>query len=174
MENSIPDSECIFLQGCQGDVNHINVNPTPGESDISKIDFDGVPRSIKHAEHMGRVISSAVPSVCSVTEELKTDKISYMSKEVIIPAFKESNRLDETRKFHKLYESGKASELPYKEMDLTTVVAEAERIIRLENGPDSFPFSLSAIKIGELVFAGIGKKVFTEIGNLINEKSPFK
>ena len=59
-------------------------------------------------------------------------------------------------------------------MELTTVVAEAERIMRLENGPDSFPFYLSAVKIGELVFAGIGGEAFTEIGNRICAGSPFK
>ncbi|MBQ5777603.1 MAG: neutral/alkaline non-lysosomal ceramidase N-terminal domain-containing protein, partial [Oscillospiraceae bacterium] len=55
LERAIPGTKCMFLLGAQGDVNHVNVNPTPGESAISKIDFDSVPRSIKHAEHMGRI-----------------------------------------------------------------------------------------------------------------------
>jgi len=115
-----------------------------------------------------------VLSVCSVTEELKTDNISFGSKRVDLPSNQENHRLDEAKRIHELYESGRTNELPYKEMELTTVVAEAERIIRLENGPESFPFYLSAIRIGEFVFAGIGGEAFTEIGNRIYENSPFK
>jgi len=174
LENAVPGTKCIFLQAPQGDVNHVNTHPTKGESAISAIDFDGVPRSIKHAEHMGRIIAGAVLSVCSITEEVKADKISYASKRVDLPSHQENHRIEEARKIHDYYESGRASELPYKEMELTTVVAEAERIIKLENGPESFPFFLSAIKIGDLVFAGIGGEAFTEIGNRICEASPFE
>lgn len=173
IEDAVKDTKCMFLLAPQGDVNHVNVAPTKGESAISKIDFDGVPRSIKQAEHMGRIIAGAVLSVCSITEKVNTDKISYSSKMVNLPSNKENDRLEEARRIHEYYESGRANELPYKEMELTTVVAEAERILRLENGPDSFPFFLSAIKIGDLVFAGIGGEAFTEIGNRICSGSPF-
>jgi len=173
IENAVPNTKCIFLQAPQGDVNHVNVHPTKGESAISVIDFDSVPRSIKHAEHMGRIIAGAVLSVCSITEDVKADKISYSSKRVDLPSNQENDRLDEARKIHELYTTGRAHELPYKEMELTTVVAEAERIMKLENGPASFPFFLSAIRIGDMVFAGIGGEAFTEIGNRICAASPF-
>ncbi|MBP3337055.1 MAG: neutral/alkaline non-lysosomal ceramidase N-terminal domain-containing protein [Clostridia bacterium] len=173
LENAVPNTKCMFLLGPQGDVNHVNVHPAKGESAISAIDFDGVPRSIRHAEHMGRIIAGAVLSVCSITEKINTDKISYASKTVHLPSHQENDRLDEARKIQELYESGRASELPFKEMELTTAVAEARRILKLENGPDSFAFNLSAIKIGDFVFAGIGGEPFTEIGNRICDASPF-
>ena len=40
-------------------------------------------------------------------------------------------------------------------------------ICELENGPDSFDFTLSALKIGELVFAGLPGECFAEIGRRI-------
>lgn len=52
LENAIPNTKTMFLLAPQGDVNHVNVHPAKGEREISKIDFDGVPRSIKHAEHI--------------------------------------------------------------------------------------------------------------------------
>lgn len=174
IENAVPGTKCMFLLGCQGDVNHVNVSPTKGEAVISKIDFDGVPRSNAHAEHMGRIIAGAVLSVYSITEEVKTDKITYASSMVELPSHQENDRLDEARNIHNLYTEGRTSELPFKEMELTTAVAEATRIIKLENGPGSFPFFLSAVKIGDLVFAGIGGEPFTEIGNRICADSPFK
>ena len=173
IENAVPDTRCMFLLAPQGDVNHVNVNPTEGERAISKIDFDGVPRSIKHAEHMGRIIAGAVLSICSITEKVKADKISFASEKVMLPSHQENDRLEEMRRIHKLHEEGRANELPYKEMELTTVVAEAKRIIKLENGPEAFEFFLSAVRIGDMVFAGIGGEPFTEIGNRICAASPF-
>lgn len=174
LEAALPGTKCVFLQGFQGDVNHVNPAPTAGERAISVIDFDSVPRSLEHAKHMGRIIAGAVLSICSITEKINADKISYAFSRVDLPSHQENDRLDEAKRIWTLHESGRDDELPYKEMELTTVVAEAKRIINLENGPESFPFWLSAVKIGELVFAGIGGEPFTEIGNRIAEASPFK
>jgi len=173
MENAVPNTKCMFLLGCQGDVNHVNVAPTKGEAAISKIDFDGVPRSNAHAEHMGRIIAGAALSVYSITEEVKSDKISFVFDKVVLPSHQQNDRIEEAKKIHDLYVSGRANELPFKEMELTTAVAEARRIINLENGPESYDFFLSAIKVGDLVFAGIGGEPFTEIGNRICDGSPF-
>ncbi len=173
MEKALPDTKCMFVLGFQGDVNHVNVAPTKGEAAISTIDFDGVPRSNAHAEHMGRIIAGAALSVYSITEEVKTDKISYAFSRVDLPSHQENDRLEEARRINDLYVAGRANELPFKEMELTTAVAEATRIINLENGPEFYPFYLSAVKIGDLVFAGIGGEPFTEIGNRIVKASPF-
>lgn len=173
VENAVKDTKCMFLLAPQGDVNHVNVHPTKGESAISTIDFDSVPRSNELSEHMGRVIAGAVLSICSITEKVNADKISFLSGEVMLPSHKENDRIEEMRRIYELYESGRANELPYKEMALTTAVAEASRIIKLENGPDSFKFFISGIRIGDMVFAGIGGEPFTEIGNRICADSPF-
>ncbi len=174
LENAIPGIKCMFVLGPQGDVNHVNINPTKGEMKILQDKDTCCPGGIKHAQHMGRVIAGAVLSVYSVTEEVKTDKISFAAKTVYLPSHQENERIDEVKKIYELYEAGRKDELPYKEMELTTVIAEAKRIIRLEHGPQSFPFLLSAIKIGDLVFAGIGGEPFVEIGVRIEEQSPYK
>jgi len=174
LENALPGTKCIFLIGPQGDVNHVNVNTTKGEMAILKdLDTD-VPHSDEHARHMGRVIAGAALSIYSITEEVKTDKISYGSKIVNLPANQENERLGEARKICALYDVGREKELPYKEMELVTVIAEARRIVQLENGPEYFPLLLSAVKIGDLVFAGIAQEPFVEIGIRVEENSPFK
>lgn len=173
LETALPGTKCMFIMGAQGDVNHVNVNPTPEQAALSKIDFDGVPRGIKHAEYMGRVIAGAALAVYSLTRPIVADKISFASKEVSLPSHQENDKLAEARKICELYDAGRAHELPFKEMYLTTAVAEARRIVKLENGPDSFPFLLSALKIGEMVFAGVGGEPFTEIAERVSEGSPF-
>lgn len=173
LEAAVPGTKCMFLLAPQGDVNHVNASPTPGEASISTIDFDDVPRSLEHAKHMARVIIGAVLSVFTIAEEVKCGDISYSSKAVQIASNQQNERLDEARKINELYSSGRANELPYDGMELTTIVAEAERVINLSNGPEAFEFILSALKVGDMVFGGLPGEPFTEIANRIYEVSPF-
>ena len=173
LEAAIPDTNCMFLLAPQGDVNHVNANPTSAEAAISTIDFDDVPRSVEHAKHMARVIIGAVLSVYTIADKVDSGHISFATKTVEIASNQENDRLDEARKINELYSSGRANELPYDGMELTTIVAEAERIINLSNGPESFEFVLSALKIGDLVFGALPGEPFTEIANRIYAGSPF-
>ncbi len=173
IEAAIPDTKCMFLLAPQGDVNHINPFPEAGDSNGLEITFDGCPRGYEHSRHMGRVIAGAVLQVCDKAVEIETDKIEYAVKTINIPSNQENDKLEEARRIVELHESGRDEELPYKAMELTTVVAEAKRIVTLENGPDFFSFTLSAIKLGDMVFMGIPGEPFTEIANRIYEGSPF-
>ena len=73
------------------------------------------------------------------------------------------------RKYHELHLAGKDSEIPFKGMELTTVVAEAGRMVRLENGPETFPLGLSAVAIGPVALLGIPGEPFNGIGRGIKE-----
>ena len=173
IEDAVEDTKCMFLLAPQGDVNHINPNPKKGDSNGLHDTFDGCPRGYEHAKHMGRVIAGAVLQICGKATEIEADDIKYSVKTVVCPSNQENDKLDEARKIVEIHESGRDDELPYKAMELTTVVAEATRIVELENGPDSYSFTLSAIKIGDMVFAGIPGEPFTEIANRIYTESPF-
>lgn len=174
IEGALENTNCMFLLAPQGDVNHINPNPSKGETAISVVDFDNVPRSITHARHMGRVIAGAVLSICTTAEEIPTGKIAYNHTMLTLASHRENEKLPEARKIQELYENGKTEELPYKGMELTTAIAEAQRIIKLENGPEDFTYRFSAMKIGDLAFVGFAGEPFTEIGKRVKEASPFK
>ncbi len=174
IENAIENSHCVFLNAPEGDVNHINPFPTEAEAAISEIDFDNVPRSYEHSKHMARVIAGAVLQICTTAKEVKAEKLSYDETLVKIPSYQQNDKLDEAEKIHKLYCENRTDELPYKGMELTTVVAEAQRIWNLKDGPDSYDFWLSAIKVGDFVFAGIPGEPFTDIGRRIYAGSPFE
>ena len=49
-------------------------------------------------------------------------------------------------------------------MELTTVVAEAARMCKLEKGPENFRFDLMGVKLGDVAMLGIPGEPFTEIG----------
>lgn len=174
IEKSLENTNAIFLLGPQGDVNHVNVNPTPEIEKLYTIDFDGVPRGIEYTKYMAKVLSDAVLSVYNNAKAVETDSINYAKKTIRLPSNQENDRVEQAQKICDLYNAGRANELPYKEMELTTAVAEARRIVHLQNGPDSFPYVLTVLKLGDLAFAGVGGEPFTEIGIRIANESPFK
>ena len=121
------------------------------------------------------IVAGAVLKVFEKVAYTDVDSIRFVQRTVRVPsAMPRPEDMPEAHRINALHLAGRAHELPYKEMALTTVVAEAARIVSLENGPESYPFYLSAVKIGDLVFAGIGGEPFTEIGNRICAESPFK
>ena len=54
-------------------------------------------------------------------------------------------------------------------MALTTVVAEAERMLRLEHGPSAFTMPLTAVAIGDVALIGLPGEPFTGIGRALKE-----
>ena len=59
-------------------------------------------------------------------------------------------------------------------MMLTTVVAEAARMVRLENAPDTFPMLFSAIAIGDVALFGIPGEPFNGVGRGIKESEGWR
>ena len=54
------------------------------------------------------------------------------------------------------------------------MVAEAARICRLENGPESFELTLTGLRIGDVAMVGIPGEPFTEIGVRIKDTPGWK
>ena len=59
-------------------------------------------------------------------------------------------------------------------MELTTVVAEAIRMCRLENGPDQFHLDMTGLQIGDVAMIGIPGEPFTDIGVGIKDTEGWK
>ena len=151
-------------------MNHINPDPTPGERKGLHYDApDGIPRGYEHTRHMGRKVAAAVIASLDKTEPISGDRLSYGSNTVSIPSNRENDRLDEAKRILALHKAGRDGELPYEKMELTTVVAEANRICALADGPEAFDFVLSALKLGDYVIIGLPGECFTEIGRRIEK-----
>ena len=165
VEQAIEGTRCIFFNGAQGDVNHVNVHPTGGYLNDMFMDFDDVARGYKHAQFMGRVVAGGVLQVYDKVYYRDVDSIRTVQKVLEIPSnMPAPEDMAQAHHINDLHNAGKDSELPYKGMMLTTVVAEAGRMVRLEHGPASFPMYLTGIAIGDVVIAGIPGEPFTGIG----------
>ncbi len=174
-EKAIEGTKCVFFNGAQGDINHVNVKPVGGDLNNMFNDFDDVTRGYAHSRHIGLVLAGAMMSVYEKVEFMPVSEVK--AKEVIVPVASNmptASELEKARYIQMMDEAGKRNELPEKGMLLTTVIAEARRMISLENGPESFPLNLTAIKIGDVAFIGIPGEPFTGIGMALKEAKGLK
>lgn len=170
LEKAIDGVKCIFFNGAQGDVNHVNVHPTSGDFNDMFVDFDDVSRGYGHARHMGRVVAAAAMQVWDKVCYTDVDSIRYENKTISVPSnMPTAEELPLAHKYADLHNAGKDSEIPYEGMMLTTVVAEALRMVRLEHGPESFPMTFSALSVGNVAFFGIPGEPFNGIGRAVKE-----
>ena len=165
VEKAIDNTKCIFFNGAQGDVNHVNVHPKAGDFNDMFNDFDGCSRGYGHARHIARVVTGAVMSVYDKVEYMDAEEVKYSQKTVEIPSNKPTpEQLPLAHKYNDLHNAGRDDEIPFKAMMLTTVVAEAARMVRLENAPDTFPMLFSAISFGDVAMFGVPGEPFNGVG----------
>ncbi len=170
LEKALDNVRCIFFNGAQGDVNHVNVHPTPGDFNDMFMDFDDVSRGYGHARHMGNVVAGAVLQVYDKVTYLDVDTLKVLQRSIRIPANRPTpEELPRARQIEELHKAGRDDELPYEGMMLTTVVAEAERMLDLADAPEYFDMKLQAIAIGPIALIGIPGEPFTGIGRALKE-----
>lgn len=174
IEGALDGVKCVFLNGAEGDVNHIK--PFPTESDRQGLDydsFDSVPRGYEHSRHMGRVIAGGALAVCTKAIKVDADIIGFGTKPVSIPSNMENDKLEYAQHITDMVAAGRQDELPYKKMELTTAKAEAARILRLKDGPEAFDITLTCLRFGDIAFVGLPGEPFTGLGRQIADASPF-
>ena len=165
VEAAIDNTKCIFFNGAQGDVNHVNVMPRPGESNGMFHDFDDVDRGYSHARHMGNVVAGAVLQIYEKLPYSEVESLKYVETIAKIPAnVPTKEELPLAEKYLALHNAGRDEEIPFKGMALTTEIARASRMIRLKDGPEYFELPMTAISIGNVAYISIPGEPFTTVG----------
>lgn len=176
------EAYCLVVNGAEGDVNHCNVKPRPGEQNGLVRDFDDVDRGYAHAKHMANVLAGSALSVWQKCIPLEAGDVRYAMTTVRVPAQKakdaDKKNLAWAEEIWALHEAGKDAEISrrygWNGMGLTTEVARAGRIRRMANAPDFHELPLTSIAIGKtLAFGGFPGEPFSDIGVQIKAKSPF-
>lgn len=174
VEKVLDNTKCIFFNGAQGDVNHVNVHPKPGDLNGMFMDFDDVSRGYSHAEYIARVVTGGVLQAYDKVNYVDVDSVLSIIKPLHIKANKGAPEdMPEAHRINDLNLAGRDHELPYKGMMLTTIVAEARRMVLLENGPDFLDMELIGIKIGPVAIVGIPGEPFTKIGLELKDTEGF-
>ena len=167
VERVLDGVKCIFVNGAQGDSNHVCVDLT--RKDVAR------DRSIIY-RHMGRVVAGAAIGLWDVCEPVPAGKVGFGVALKQVKSHRPSpEEIPEAQRIVDLIKAGKQSEVPGTGMMRTTNMAAATRKINLKNGPDFFDFPLSAVTVGEtLAFVGFPGEPFTAYGTTLKAKSPFK
>ena len=175
VEKVLDNTKCIFFNGAQGDVNHVNVHPRGGYLNDMFMDFDDVARGYKHAQYMGRVVAGGVLQAFDKVKYVDVDSIRCAQKFLRVPAnLPTAEELPEAKHINELHVAGRDSELPYTGMMLTTMVAAAARKVRLENGPEFFEMPLGAIATGPVAMIGVPGEPFTGVGRALKEADGYE
>lgn len=170
VEKVLDDTKCLVCNGAQGDVNHVNVHPRGGYLNGMFHDFDDVSRGYPHAQYMARVVTGGVLQAFDKVKYVDVESISTIRRTIEVPSnMPTAEELAQAEKIHALHEEGRDAELPYSGMMLTTMVAEAGRMVKLKDGPASFPMELSGLSIGPVALIGIPGEPFTGIGRGLKE-----
>lgn len=156
----------LFLNGAEGDINHIDVNdPNPQFG-------------YKETERIGKILTAAVARTLLLLEPVESD-IRVKSSILKIPIRKPSK--EDIEKAKELL--SKPIESDSKELtsfDLAKGSIEIERvyaqeILLLSQLDQEFEeIELQAIRLGDLVLIGIPGEPFVEIGLEIKKRSPFR
>lgn len=174
-ERAIDNTKAIFFNGAQGDINHVNVKPVGGDLNGMFNDFDDVTRGYAHSRHMGNVVAGAMMNVYEKVEFIPVSEVKSTEIVVNVPSnMPKPEDMEKAYYIQKMVDEDRRDELPEKGMLLTTVIAEAGRMIRLEHGPETFPMNLTAIKIGDVAFIGIPGEPFTGVGMGLKEAKGYK
>ena len=183
-------ANCMVINGTEGDVNHCNVLPRPGELNGLRRDFDAVDRGYDHARHMANVIVAAALNVWLKCVPVEAGEIRFAKREIRVPANKAKDTDEKNLAWakdvwtlHQKAEKDGVVATPkdyvtvkygWKDMELTTEVARAGRIIRMAAYGDHHLIPVWGLAIGEVAFGGFPGEPFNDIGVAIRKKSPFK
>ena len=170
VEKVLPGTKCLMCNGAQGDVNHVNVHPRGGYLNGMFHDFDDVARGYSHAQYMARVVTGGVLQAFDKVHYVDVDRISTILRTIEVPSnMPTAEELVQAEHINTLHEAGRDAELPYSGMMLTTMVAEAGRMVKLKDGPASFPMELTGLAIGPIALIGLPGEPFTGIGRGLKE-----
>ncbi|MBQ3055472.1 MAG: hypothetical protein IJC88_05135 [Oscillospiraceae bacterium] len=166
-ETIVPNSLCMFLNGAQGDLNHIDTSLKLG-CDLT--------HGYERAKYMGKKIALSVVSNYELARPIQGEAIRFGQKSIFVRHNKGTpEELEWAKRISQIYhEEGLDAATPeYEGMQKIEVTAKAERIVRLSSLPDEKELLLSAIAVGDMVFAGFPGEPFCAVGQSVKRNSDF-
>ncbi len=167
-EAIVPNSRCVYINGAQGDTNHIDTR-------LTKEKRSGYARS----EYMGQKIAMSVISNLHLAKELPgDDTITYGQKNIFVTLNKgRPEQMEEAAAIYDYFlKYGSVACKDWMKGQNFTKVAdyvEAKRIMGLEPMPPEKELYLTALSVGEWALAGFPGEPFTEIGRQVKNNSKF-
>ncbi|MBQ8506534.1 MAG: hypothetical protein IJ466_03785 [Clostridia bacterium] len=165
LEGALGNVKAVYLNGACGNLNHVNVYKP-------EWDQNG---GYEHTAHMGRAIAGEALRIYTKARPVEDGRLRYAEEPLAVSANKaRPEDLPRAEQIVKWHDAGRMDLIPESGMGITTLVAEATRMLNLKDAPDDFQLNMTALSVGELCLAGIPGEAFTEVGLHIKAHSPFK
>ena len=156
-EKALDNVKCIFFTGAQGDVNHLDVKHG------LECGWDGY--DYRNAIHLGHAVAGAVLQVFHKVRYVDVDSLRFIQEDIAIPTNRATpDQLPEAHRIMDIYNTQGIRALPLSGSARAAIVAEARRMVDLENGPDSYNVRISAVAIGNVALVGLPCEPFTSLG----------
>ncbi len=152
-EADLKDVHCILVNGCQGDVNHINPYDRHGK--------------YPHSEFMGRTIADTVVDIWNKTEKIDAGAITTKVEIKRIPSNMQGiEKIDECIKFYSDYQAGKVEGPGMNELGNIRRIANMDNVTLVQRVP------VSMVAFGKVALIGYGGEPFTEYATVLREAVP--
>lgn len=167
-EKMIPDSCCMYINGAQGDTNNRNIKEPKPDASLR----------YEKASEMGKKIAISVIEKYGDLQKLSGDKISFGQKNILVFHNKgdEAELSDALLTYKKYIEAAPDTDEDYQELKkhVPMNIPKACRIATLNDTPAEKVLSLTAVSVGDVVFAGYPGEPFTRLGNFVKDNSRFE
>lgn len=166
-EALVENSRCIYINGAQGDTNHIDVRLNK-QTDL----VGGYERS----KYMGKKIAMSVIANYPLAKKLTNDAINFGQIDLHV-AYNRGTPEEEAvaQKVYEGYLTNHDTPEAYKAYQLSSPmnIARACRIATVAQYEDDKVLYVTALSVGDVVFAGFPGEPFTDIGRGVKEQSKF-
>ena len=164
VEGALPGTDCFYMNGACGDLNHIDVN-------CPEWDKNSGP---EHSVHVGRAIAGKILSMYTKARPIATGPVRTAVQTVTHPRRPhQPEKMAQALEFIRKYEEGTIDRSAYPGMELATAYYDYMHTIERANQSDTIDFPVSGVAMGDLCITGIPGEAFCAIGRDIRETSPF-
>ena len=168
-ELNVPNSLCMFINGTCGDANHFDLRLDP-DKDCAV----GPGRT----RYMGKKIAMSVLSNYELAKEIQGDKVGYATKTISVKHNKGTEEeipaaMELVDRYNKYGLDVALPESNVPGMSRAEIISKAKRICSMMSMPEYKELIVSAVSVGDVVFAGFPGEPFTEMGRQVKRNSPF-
>ena len=152
-EADLKDVHCILVNGCQGDVNHINPYDPHG--------------GYQQSEFMGRTVANAVADMWDNTQKIDAGKITTKVEIKRIPSNTNGiDRIEECIEFYDKYQAGEVEHPGMNELGNIRRIAAMDNVTLVQKVP------VSMVAFGKVALIGYGGEPFTEYATNLRAAIP--
>ncbi|MBR4287938.1 MAG: hypothetical protein IKT50_00710, partial [Clostridia bacterium] len=168
-EKTFPDTHCILINGCQGEVNHINVFKAAPTKGIEKYTPAFYEAKYEFCREFAQIIVDAVSEIWDRTEEIGVDRIFSKVDMKLIPSKIEGlERINECKEIMARVVAG---EKPLEGLTMGEK-ADIRRIAAMDQLMLMQKVPVSVVAFGKIAIVGYGGEPFTEYAIKVREAFP--